>query len=195
MTVYPRIFVSPTTPRYHCTYTIRAAEAAGWRPTAAGALAWFVYSPGKRPTAAWLADVAAPWPDEPSALLTHFGAAAQYIRVATGTAVAWIDDTLTVAWAGDVRAVLVRDGQPVATTADHSLAREMNLPNPELDRVTRRHLGDNEPPERARWSTRPGDVLLLCSPDLHDFRPADTWLAAALDPTADVRGRLLLRAA
>lgn len=181
--------------RFHGQLALRLEDAAGWRTVTGGALAWFVYAPGREPfAAAWLAGVPGPWPADPGALLEHLGAAARGVRVATGTAVAWSGDDLEVAWLGDVRAVLVRGGRSVATTTDHTLARELGLPEDhELARITRRGLGD-DPPERARWATRPGDVLLLCAPHLHDFRPEADWLAEALGPGAVPRGRLLLRA-
>lgn len=116
------------------------------------------------------------------------------MRIATGAAAAWSGVSIEVAWAGDVRALLVRSGRLVATTIDHSLARTMRIPDSRLARITDRYLGNGVAPERARWNTRPGDVLLLCSPHLHDFRPEKAWLAKALNPVAALPGRLLLRA-
>lgn len=102
---------------------------------------------------------------------------------------AWSGGSLDVAWVGDVRVVLVRGGRSVATTAEHSMARELGLPDHDLARITSRSLGLH-PPERARWDTRPGDVLLLCAPHLHDFRPEAAWLADALDPRTSLRNLL-----
>lgn len=191
-------------PRVHAAITLRTEEAGGWRPIAGGALAWLVYAPGTPATgSAWLPTVPAPWPDEPAALLAHFGAAARGVQIATAAAVAWLADALEVAWVGDVRVLLVRDGAPVATTTDHSALRDLSRTDPDLaralprdallERITARDLSDGKPPERARWPTRPGDRVLLVSPELHDFRPASAWLAAALDPLAAPPGRLLLR--
>lgn len=192
--------------RFHYTRELGREDAAGWREVAAGALAWFVYSPGDSPAATWLADVPAPWPEDPQELLEHIGAAARHRRVATGAAALWSAHALDVAWAGDVRVVLVRDGQAAAATVDHSLARELTdqgaalgqLPGWDascLPRITRRCLGDGTGLERARWSPRPGDTLLLCGPQLHDFRPEHLWLPVALDVDTARPGRLLLRTA
>lgn len=176
---------------FHCITSLRMEDAGGWRHDADRALAWLVYAPAGDSTAAWLARLPAPWPEDTAALLEFFGAAAREVRVATGAAAAWSGGSLDVAWVGDVRVVLVRGGRSVATTADHSMARELGLPDHNLARITSRSLGLH-PPERARWDTRPGDVLLLCAPHLHDFRPEVAWLADALDPRTSLPGRLLL---
>ncbi len=94
---------------------------------------------------------------------------------------------LTIAHVGDCRIYLIRDGDILALTQDHSLAMALVLQDeikmdqvrdhPDRNRVTR-SLGDRNPlpeyyvdtlqqtQERNSMELRPGDILLLCSDGL-----------------------------
>lgn len=175
--------------------TLRSEDAAGWRELADGALAWFVHAPAADPPAAvWLDELLVSWPTDPQALLERIGAAARGVRFATGAAARWSHHAIDVAWAGDVRAVLVRDGRAGAATTDHSMAHALGVEDPYLAGITQRTLGDVAGLEHMRWLPRPGDTLLLCAPHVHEFRPEGAWLPAVLDPDAAPPGCLLLQA-
>ncbi len=96
----------------------------------------------------------------------------------TTIVVAWIiGDTAHVAWSGDSRAYLIRNGSAQQLTADHSLIQEMiaaGALTPELARghpganVVTRALGVEETLKLdiAQTDLRSGDRLLLCSDGL-----------------------------
>ncbi|HEY3413206.1 MAG TPA: Stp1/IreP family PP2C-type Ser/Thr phosphatase [Armatimonadota bacterium] len=91
--------------------------------------------------------------------------------------VAIVDSDAVVAWAGDSRAYLIRDGIATQMTRDHSLVeehvqlgiltREEAAHHPRRNIITR-SLGP-EPavqPDVVRYPLLPGDTLLLCSDGL-----------------------------
>jgi protein phosphatase len=110
-------------------------------------------------------------------------------------------DRATIAWAGDSRGYLLRDGSLVPLTRDHSVVQELidrgaltadaaSL-HPQAHVVTRA-VGASErvEPAFAELGLRDGDLLLLCSDGLTRCLP-DTaiaqLLAAAADPPAACR--------
>jgi protein phosphatase len=153
-------------------------------------------APGAAPTTAFIAAaLGGATALAPAALLAALDRAARGHRLLTAAAAAWHDDQIAVAWVGDVRAHLVRDGELVATTLDHSLARDLGLREAPVDatRITTRALGGpGTTVETARWPTTARDVLVLCAPHLHDFAPPVEYLARALDRTTTAPGRVLL---
>ncbi|ABL70545.1 protein phosphatase [Paracoccus denitrificans] len=98
---------------------------------------------------------------------------------------------LTLAWAGDARAYLLRDGGLALLTRDHSLvqewvdagrlAPEAARGHPQANIVTRA-VGAGAAPEFVALDLVVGDRLLLCSDGLTHVLPDDA-LAAALRDT------------
>jgi serine/threonine protein phosphatase PrpC len=114
-------------------------------------------------------------------------------RLITAAAARWRDDTIDVAWIGDVRAHLIRGARAVASTRDHTVASERGLVDapPVLARAASRALGGPDARwDQISWRTAADDVLLLCGPDLHDFTAPATYLARALDPGGPPLGRV-----
>lgn len=120
-------------------------------------------------------------------------------RLLAAVAARWQAEQLSVAWVGDVRAHLLRGAQLLAHTREHTLARQLGIARTDsgiaAERVVVRILGGPDARvELERWSTQPGDRLLLCAPHLHDFRPPTSYLEAALDFSRALPGRLLVEA-
>lgn len=118
----------------------------------------------------------------------------------------------TVAWVGDSRVYLWRDGSLIQLTADHTVAAEMSargLPMDAAGRASWGHVlsravgtGATSRPELLSLRLRTGDVLMLCTDGLtdvlddealarllpaaiRDANPADRLVAAALEADAD----------
>lgn len=119
-----------------------------------------------------------------------------------------------LAWAGDARAYLLRDGGLTQLTRDHSMVQEMvdaGQIRPEEARghpqsnIVTRAIGIGARPELASTFLRPGDRLLLCSDGLtevlDDAALAQTLLATrpgialATGTPADAACAMLLQAA
>jgi serine/threonine protein phosphatase PrpC len=108
-----------------------------------------------------------------------------------------------VANVGDSRAYLIRAGNAVQLTVDHSwvaeqvragiLTDEEALRHPRRSRVTRALLGDPVEPDLYEVSMRPHDVLLLCSDGLWESLPAPriAELLGAEGPLDALVGRLV----
>jgi protein phosphatase len=97
-----------------------------------------------------------------------------------------LDGAAHVAWVGDSRAYLVRDGRVVDRTRDHKLVEELvdagqltreEARHSSLAHVVTRALGGrdpSEPPVNAAtlgypWKLRTGDAILVCSDGLCDL--------------------------
>lgn len=83
-----------------------------------------------------------------------------------------------IANTGDSRAYLIRDGQVLERTRDHSIVEELlerGVIGPEevrshpMRHVVTRALGIGFEVDVYTWRLEKGDVLLLCSDGLHDF--------------------------
>ncbi len=153
--------------------------------------------PGMSATAAWLdAALAGHRLGEPESALALIHDVAVEERLLAAAAIRWRANQLVIAWVGDVRGHLLRGDQPLAHTREHTLGRALGVvpgAGGAAERVVVRILGG--PDHRAeveRWSTEPGDRLLLCAPHLHDFRPPASYLRDALDFTRPWPGRLLI---
>ncbi|MGQ0585997.1 MAG: PP2C family protein-serine/threonine phosphatase [Gammaproteobacteria bacterium] len=129
----------------------------------------------------------------------------------TAVAAAVAGGTLHVAWAGDSRAYLLRDGRLQRLTHDHSLVAELvrhgviteadARTHPNRNVVTR-GLGitikdkarDEDPAETRSVPLEAGDRVLLCTDGLHGFLPepaiTEELAKAAI---AEVPGRLVER--
>lgn len=91
------------------------------------------------------------------------------------------EDTAWVAWVGDSRIYVLRDGKEIFRTEDHSLINELlqvnTLKGSDLERysaiVTRSLMGENEnaDPDIASVSVQEGDVIWLCSDGVHKEIP------------------------
>ncbi|QRZ14428.1 serine/threonine-protein phosphatase (plasmid) [Paracoccus methylovorus] len=140
--------------------------------------------------------------EEPMAALTARFAAADALIAARGqsegavigaTAVAAVirRGRLTLAWAGDARAYLLRDGRLAGLTRDHSLVQELvdagrlapeaARDHPQANIVTRA-VGAGAVPEFAALDLAAGDRLLLCSDGLTHVL-TDPALAETLQAT------------
>jgi PPM family protein phosphatase len=110
---------------------------------------------------------------------------AQHERAGMGTTLtaAYVDDAhVAIAHVGDSRAYMLRDGELVRLTQDHSLVDELvrrgklteeqALEHPQRSIITRA-LGPEPIVEVDTWSypARAGDVLLLCSDGLTSMLP------------------------
>jgi protein phosphatase len=97
-----------------------------------------------------------------------------------------------IAWVGDSRAYLIRDGQICQLTEDHSLVYDMvkrgllsrqDARNHEDRNVLSRSLGGKPRVEVSGWShpmsIREGDRFVLCSDGVHDLLTDEEILAAA----------------
>lgn len=160
-------------------------------------LAWGPFAPGQPPTARLVADAIAGAVDRtPAGVLAAIDRAARdHARLITAAAVRWRDDSIDLAWIGDVRAHLIRDARVIASTRDHTIASDRGLLDapPVLARATSRALGGPDARwDETRWQTDDDDVLLLCGPDLHDFAAPDAYLARALDRDGPTLGRVVV---
>lgn len=95
----------------------------------------------------------------------------------TVVAAVWLNEHLVVAYAGDSRAYLVREGQVTQVTEDHSWVAEMVRSgdltpeeaerHPWRNRITRGlGMGAAVHTETRSFRTRAGDILVLCSDGL-----------------------------
>jgi serine/threonine-protein phosphatase Stp1 len=119
--------------------------------------------------------------------------------------VAWImQDRLTVLWAGDSRAYLVRGGAVQCLTRDHSVVQELfdagKITEAEAQRHPYAHLvtralgaSDTLAPDRVVLDLSPGDRILLCSDGVS--RTLDLPAVAAGSPAIDEFADELLSAA
>ena len=115
-----------------------------------------------------------------------------------------VGSTAHIAWLGDSRAYLLRDGNIAYMTMDHSLINELKAAGTykESDKglyescVTRCIMGDNASNEAGynAVEVEAGDVLILCSDGLHkeldvEFLPSDDdALQSQLDALAPSMG-------
>lgn len=91
------------------------------------------------------------------------------------------EDTCWVAWVGDSRVYVMRDGKPIFQTEDHSLINELRQVNTlraaDLEKysaiVTRSLMGENEnaEPDIQSVSIQEGDTIWLCSDGIHKELP------------------------
>ena len=119
-------------------------------------------------------------------------------QMGTVIVVAYIcENTAWLAWVGDSRIYVMRDGKAVYQTEDHSLINELlqvnTLRPADLERysaiVTRSLMGENvnSDPEIQPVEIQEGDVLWLCSDGVHKELPIywmpndDSELKAFLD--------------
>jgi len=105
-------------------------------------------------------------------------------------------DRVTVAHVGDSRCYVIRRGQAMQVTRDHTLANEQSrlgvLPSSELERAEMRHVLSRSlgselivKPDLAEEQLSVGDVVLLCSDGLHaSVKGAE--LALILTPEAEL---------
>jgi protein phosphatase len=112
----------------------------------------------------------------------------------------------TIAWVGDSRAYLWRNGQLRQMTKDHSFMQLLIEGKRITPEEARRHpqrnvvtqvLGVGDPrPDQMTFELRPGDLLLLCTDGLND-ELTDTEIAGQLENQADFDGvaRALVRSA
>lgn len=132
-------------------------------------------------------------PREPAEILTTLDAAVRGHRLLTAAAAAWSADTIAIAWVGDVRAHLVRGGQLVTQTLDHSFARQHGITDATAARITTRALGGPDATvETARWEARRHDTLVLCAPHLHDVAAPARYLPRAIDRRTITPGRIVI---
>ena len=103
-------------------------------------------------------------------------------QIGTVIVVAYIcENTAWLAWVGDSRIYIMRDGKPVYQTEDHSLINELRQVNTlkaaDLERysaiVTRSLMGENanSEPDIKSVEVQKGDVLWLCSDGVHKELP------------------------
>lgn len=91
------------------------------------------------------------------------------------------EDTCWVAWVGDSRVYVMRNGKPIFQTEDHSLINELRQVNTlraaDLEKysaiVTRSLMGENENAEPDIQSVfiQEGDTIWLCSDGIHKELP------------------------
>lgn len=156
--------------------------------------------PGMLPTAQFMSQALANRETlrDPEHLLEALHQRASDEQLLSAAAGWWREDALEIAWIGDVRGHLIRNARLVASTRDHTLAKEMAITShcddsPALARIVTRTLGGpGARPDTQSWSLRPGDALLLCAAHLHDFRPPARYLDEALDFSHPLPGRLLV---
>lgn len=122
----------------------------------------------------------------------------------TVVAVALSEDTASIAYVGDSRVYLLRDGALTLLTSDHSWVNEQvrlgHLSSEEASRhpfrnVITKALGtrDEAQPDLLEMQVRPGDLLLLCSDGLNSMVDDAAIARAAIaesDPSA-LCGRLV----
>ena len=107
-------------------------------------------------------------------------------QMGTVIVVAYVcDRTAWIAWVGDSRGYVMRDGKPIFQTEDHSLINELlqvnTLKAKDLEKysaiVTRSLMGENDncEPEIQSISVQEGDVIWLCSDGVHKEIPI-YWL-------------------
>ncbi len=110
---------------------------------------------------------------------------------ATAVAVVIREGQATLAWAGDARAYLLRRGQFVRLTRDHSVVQEMVDAGRLTEAAARTHaqgnivtraVGTGAQAEFTALALEAGDRLLLCSDGLTHVLP-DAALAEALQAT------------
>jgi len=110
------------------------------------------------------------------------------------------DDHVEVAWLGDSRFYLIRDGKEVYVTSDHSLVNDLKSAGTykegDSERyasfVTRCIMGDGNPGETgtASLALQEGDLLVLCSDGIHKemdismLPSSDALLQSQLDALA-----------
>ena len=103
-------------------------------------------------------------------------------QMGTVIVVAYIcESTAWLAWVGDSRIYVMREGKPVYQTEDHSLINELRQVNTlkasDLERyssiVTRSLMGENvnSDPDIKSVEVQEGDVLWLCSDGVHKELP------------------------
>jgi serine/threonine protein phosphatase PrpC len=103
-------------------------------------------------------------------------------QMGTVIVVAYIcENTAWLAWVGDSRIYIMRDGKPIYQTEDHSLINELRQVNTlkaaDLERysaiVTRSLMGENanSEPDIKSVEVQEGDVLWLCSDGVHKELP------------------------
>ena len=95
------------------------------------------------------------------------------------------EDTAWMAWVGDSRIYVIRDGKEIFRSEDHSLINELlqvnTLKHSDLERysaiVTRSLMGENEnaEPDIQSVSVQGGDAIWLCSDGVHKELPI-YWL-------------------
>ena len=95
------------------------------------------------------------------------------------------DNTCWIAWVGDSRVYVMRDGKPIYQTEDHSLINELlqvnTLKAADLEKysaiVTRSLMGENinADPDIHSVTVQDGDVIWLCSDGVHKEIPI-YWL-------------------
>ena len=103
-------------------------------------------------------------------------------QMGTVIVVAYVcENTAWMAWVGDSRIYVLRDGKEIFRTEDHSLINELlqvnTLKESDLVRysaiVTRSLMGENEnaAPDIAAVSIQEGDIIWLCSDGVHKEIP------------------------
>ena len=103
-------------------------------------------------------------------------------QMGTVIVVAYVcDNTAWIAWVGDSRVYVMRDGKPIFQTEDHSLINELRQVNTlkaaDLEKysaiVTRSLMGENEnaDPDIQSVSIQEGDTIWLCSDGVHKELP------------------------
>jgi protein phosphatase len=95
------------------------------------------------------------------------------------------ENTCWIAWVGDSRVYVMRDGKPIYQTEDHSLINELlqvnTLKAADLEKysaiVTRSLMGENinADPDIYSVTVQDGDVIWLCSDGVHKEIPI-YWL-------------------
>lgn len=109
-------------------------------------------------------------------------------------------DVAHVAWVGDSRAYLLRDGAVTARTRDHKLVQELvdageltpeQARNSPMANVVTRALGGRKPSAKAvepevlhiPWQLQAGDRLVLCSDGVCDLvEDGELWKLVAVEP-------------
>lgn len=103
-------------------------------------------------------------------------------QMGTVIVVAYVcENTAWMAWVGDSRIYVLRDGKEIFRTEDHSLINELlqvnTLKESDLERysaiVTRSLMGENEnaAPDITAVSIQEGDIIWLCSDGVHKEIP------------------------
>lgn len=122
-----------------------------------------------------------------------------------------LDGMAHVAWAGDSRAYLVRDGTMVERTRDHKLVNELiaagqlteeEAKHSALAHVVTRALGGRPPTERPvkasslghPWKLSNGDTVVLCSDGVCDLVNDDEVAQMVTGVPPDLGARALLQA-
>ena len=95
------------------------------------------------------------------------------------------ENTCWIAWVGDSRAYVIRDGKSIYQTEDHSLINELRQVNTlkasDLEKysaiVTRSLMGENKTaePDVQSVPVQEGDIIWLCSDGIHKEIPI-YWL-------------------